>query len=102
SFADLKGKRIATPQYGNTQDVAARHYVVSDLKESDATDVLAIANAEQSGLMSRKQIDAAWVPEPWGSRLIAETGATLVGEEKDLWPGKQFSLTVVVTTPEFL
>ncbi len=102
TFANLKGKRIATPQYGNTQDVAARHYLIAELKESDASDVLAVANSEQAGLMSRGQIDAAWVPEPWGSRLISETGATLVGEEKDLWPGKQFSLTVVVTTPEFL
>jgi NitT/TauT family transport system substrate-binding protein len=42
------------------------------------------------------------VPEPWGQRLITETGATLLAEEKDLWPHKEFLLTLVVTTPEFL
>ena len=99
---DLKGKRVATPQHGNTQDIAARHYLLSTLKQSDANNVIAVANAEQSGMMQRNQIDAAWAPEPWGSRLIAETGATLIAEEKDLWPDKQFALTVIVTTPEFL
>ena len=47
-------------------------------------------------------IDAAWVPEPWGQRLVGETGATVLAEEKDLWPSKEFLLTLVVTTPEFL
>ena len=102
TLADLKGKRIATPQHGNTQDIAARHYLIADLKQSDANNVIAVQNSEQAGMMDRGQIDAAWAPEPWGSRLIAETGAKLIAEEKDLWPEKQFSLTVVVTTPEFL
>ena len=102
NLADLKGKLIATPQYGNTQDVAARHYVIAELKQADANNVLAIPNSAQAAMMQRGRIDAAWVPEPWGSRLIAETGATLIGEEKDLWPGRAFALTVVVTTPDFL
>ena len=102
SVHDLTGKRIATPQNGNTQDIAARHFVLDELKQKDSNNVLAIANAEQAGLMLRGEIDVAWTPEPWGSRLIAENGATLVGQEKDLWPDKQFALAVVVTTPEFL
>jgi NitT/TauT family transport system substrate-binding protein len=54
-------------------------------------------------MMSRGEIDAAWVPEPWGSRLIIENGALLVAKEhEELWPNKSFVLTVVVTTPEFL
>src|SRR5207249_3575917 len=64
--------------------------------------VIPVANAEQVSMMSRGQIDAAWAPEPWGARLVAETGGKIIAEEKDLWPGKQFSLTVVVTTPKFL
>lgn len=102
TIADLKGKRIATPQHGNTQDIAARHYLSAELGEKNDNNILPVPNAEQSGMMSRGQIDVAWAPEPWGSRLVAETGATIVAEEKDLWPGKQFSLAVVVTTPEFL
>ncbi|HEY1921227.1 MAG TPA: aliphatic sulfonate ABC transporter substrate-binding protein [Tepidisphaeraceae bacterium] len=102
SLADLKGKRIATPQLGNTQDVSARHYVTAVLGQSDASNVKEIRNSQESGMMARGLIDAAWVPEPWGARLINETGAVLVGEEKDLWPTHEFSLTVIVTTPKFL
>ncbi|MDB5334214.1 MAG: uptake transporter, periplasmic component [Phycisphaerales bacterium] len=99
---DLVGRRIATPQHGNTQDIAARHYVTDVLHQTDSHNVMPIANAEQSAMMSRGEIDAAWAPEPWGSRLIAETGARPIAEEKDLWPGHAFILTLVITTPEFL
>jgi NitT/TauT family transport system substrate-binding protein len=102
SMSDLKGKRIATPQLGNTQDVSARHYVTAVLGEPDASNVKEVRNSQQSGMMARGLIDAAWVPEPWGARLISETGAVLVGQEKDVWPNHLFSLTVIVTTPRFL
>ncbi len=102
SLKDLAGKRIATPQLGNTQDIAARHYVTAVLGQRDASTVLPIPNAEQSAMMSRGEVDAAWAPEPWGARLVAETDAKVIAEEKDLWPGGQFSLTVIITTPQFL
>ena len=102
TLGDLKGRRVATPQLGNTQDISARHYLTGVLGQKDTGNVLPISNTEQSALMQRKQIDASWAPEPWGSRLIAETGATLIARESDLWPEGQFNLTVVVTSPEFL
>jgi NitT/TauT family transport system substrate-binding protein len=102
SLEDLAGKRVATPQAGNTQDIAARHYLTAELGQKETNNVLPIANAEQAGMMSRGQIDAAWAPEPWGSRLIIENGARLIAEEKEIWPNKKFVLTIVVTTPEFL
>ncbi len=102
TLADLNGKKLATPQHGNTQDIAARHYLQSTLHQDNLDNVLAIANADQASLMSAGKIDAAWVPEPWGSLLIANAGAVSVAEEKDLWPAKDFSLTVIVTTPDFL
>jgi NitT/TauT family transport system substrate-binding protein len=99
---DLVGKRVATPQKGNTQDIAARHYLTAVLGQKDSNNVVPIANPEQAGMMASNQIDAAWVPEPWGARLVAETGAKIIAQEKDFWPGGQFSLTVIVTTPQFL
>jgi NitT/TauT family transport system substrate-binding protein len=102
NLQDLKGKRIATPQLGNTQDVSARHYVTAILGQPDSNNVKEVRNSQQSAMMANDQIDAAWVPEPWGARLINETGAVLIGQEKDLWPDHQFSLTVIVTTPQFL
>jgi NitT/TauT family transport system substrate-binding protein len=102
TMSDLKGKKIATPQLHNTQDISARHYLTAVLGQTDTTNVLAISNPDQFGLMQSGGIDAAWVPEPWGSLLIDQAGAKLVGQEKDLWPSREFSLTVIVTTPEFL
>ena len=99
---DLKGRRLATPQHGNTQDIAARHYLTAVLHQSDDSNIVPINNAEQAGMMSRGQIDASWAPEPWGSRLIAQANAIAIGEEKDLWPGGEFNITVVATTPRFL
>src|SRR5215218_4928494 len=87
---DLKGKRIASPQHGNTQDIAARHYLKDVLKQDKLDNVIPVPNAEQSAMMARGQIDAAWAPEPWGARLVADTGATVVAQEKDLWPSKEF------------
>jgi NitT/TauT family transport system substrate-binding protein len=102
TLADLKGKRIATPQLANTQDIAARYYLTHELKQSDHNNVIPVPNAEQAAMMSGGQVDAAWAPEPWGSFLVAQAGAKVIGYEKDLWPQKSFSITVVVTTPEFL
>lgn len=99
---DLKGKKIATPQRGNTQDIFARRYVVDKLGQSDASTIVPIPNAEQTGFMMRGEIDAAWAPEPWGSRLVAEAGGKIIADEKDLWPSGEATLTVIVTTPEFL
>jgi NitT/TauT family transport system substrate-binding protein len=99
---DLKGMRIATPQLGNTQDVAARHFVMHNLGQPNADNVIPISNAEQLGLMQRGQIDAAWAPEPWAARLVVEAGGRLLAEEKDLWEQKRFTLTVVIASPDFL
>lgn len=102
TLADLKGRKLATPQNGNTQDIAARHYLRDVLHQADLQNVIPISNAEQAGMMSRGQIDASWAAEPWGSLLVLQEGAHVIGEEKDLWPGKRFTLAVVITTPDFL
>lgn len=102
TLADLKGRKLATPQNGNTQDIAARHYLKDVLHQSDLQNVIPISNAEQAGMMSRGQIDASWAAEPWGSLLVLQEGAHVIGQEKDLWPGKRFTLAVVITTPDFL
>ena len=102
SMSDLAGKRIASPQRDNTQDISARHYVLDVLHQPDDKGVIAIANAEQAGRMLAGDVDAAWVPEPWGSRLVAQAGGTIIGKEEDLWPDHQFSLTLVIVRQPFL
>ena len=102
ALADLKGKRVATPQLANTQDIAARHYLTRQLGQDDHNNVIPVPNAEQAAMMANSQVDAAWAPEPWASFLVAQAGARVIGQEMDLWPQKNFAITVVVTTPEFL
>jgi NitT/TauT family transport system substrate-binding protein len=101
-LAHLAGRRVATPQLGNTQDISARHYLSKVLGQPNLNNVTPIDNSQQAALFARGEIDAAWVPEPWGQVLVSQTGARILAEEKDLWPSKEFVLTVVVTTPEFL
>ena len=104
---DLKGKRIATPQYGNTQDIAARAFVKNQLQDKDKKDggtttIETVTNAEQFGLFKQGQLDAAWAPEPWATRLIHDAGGVLVEEEKNLWEEKKFSITLIVASKKFL
>ena len=85
--ADFRGKRIATPQFGNTQDVAARAWLASGglriTQTGGDAQVLPTANPDQLGLFQRKQVDAVWTVEPWVSRLELEAGGKILVEEKD-------------------
>ncbi|HEX3357649.1 MAG TPA: aliphatic sulfonate ABC transporter substrate-binding protein [Tepidisphaeraceae bacterium] len=102
TLADLKGKKLATPQLGNTQDISAKHYLLSVLHQDNVDNVVPVANNEQLQLLASGKIDAAWAPEPWGSRLLVEAGGKLIAEEKDTWPDKKFTLTLVIARPKFL
>jgi NitT/TauT family transport system substrate-binding protein len=103
---DFHGKRIASPQLGNTQDVALRSWLAAhDLKlreKGGDVQVIPISNPDQLTLFLKGQIDAAWAPEPWASRLIEEAGARLFLDERDLWPNRQFVTTNLVVSTKFL
>jgi NitT/TauT family transport system substrate-binding protein len=98
---DLVGKRVASPQIGNTQDIALRVWARSQgLTAGDRPSEVRIhhlSNHDIVGLFARGEIEAAWVPEPWAARLRAEGGHDLV-DERDLWEGRRFPTTVVVAT----
>jgi NitT/TauT family transport system substrate-binding protein len=105
--AELKGKKLGTPQLGNTQDIALRHWL-KDQKLSLATDsggdvqVIPISNPDILAQYLQGAIEGAWVPEPWGARMLAEGGGHILVDERDLWPDKRFPTTVVVTTKKVL
>ena len=107
SVADLKGAKIATPQLGNTQDVALLYYLKThgykENAESGAGDVsvLRIDNATTPTAYSTGQIDGAWVPEPTASKLVAE-GAKVLIDERTLWPQGLFATTNVIVSQSFL
>ena len=104
--ADLHGKKLASPQLGNTQDIALRMYLQENgLQSKDRggdVQVLPLANADILALMKQKQLDGAWVPEPWTTRLVDEAGGTLLVDERDRWPQKKFPTTVLVVTRKLL
>jgi NitT/TauT family transport system substrate-binding protein len=104
--ADFKGKRIATPQLGNTQDVAARAWLQSKglkitMTGGDAR-VVPTANPDQLALFQKGELDAVWTVEPWVSRLELEANGKLYLEEKQLWPGGQYVTTHLVSRAKFL
>src|SRR4051794_13167632 len=85
--ADFRGKRVGTPQFGNTQDVAARAWLVSGglriTQTGGDAQVLPTANPDQLALFQSKQLDAVWAVEPWVSRLEMESGGKILVEEKE-------------------
>lgn len=103
---DFHGKRIASPQLGNTQDVALRAWLKANgLKTREKggdVEVLPTANPDQLTLFLKKEIDAAWAPEPWASRLVHEANGRVFLDERTLWPNGQFLTTELVVSTKFL
>ena len=85
--SDFRGKRIATPQFGNTQDVAARAWLVSGglriTQTGGDAQVLPTENPDQLALFMTRQLDAVWTVEPWVSRIELEAGGKVLVEEND-------------------
>jgi NitT/TauT family transport system substrate-binding protein len=104
--ADFHGKKVATPQLGNTQDVALRAWMnANGLKSVDKggdVRVLPMANPDQLTLFLKKELDAAWAPEPWASRLIREGNGRLFLDERALWPKGQFVTANLIVSTKFL
>ena len=103
---DFHGKRIASPQLGNTQDVALRAWLKANgLKTRDKggdVEVMPIANPDQLTLFLKKGIDAAWAPEPWASRLVHEANGRIFLDERTLWPNGQFLTTELIVSSKLL
>ena len=106
SVDQLKGKTIATPQLGNTQDVALRAFLKSkgfatDLQGGGDVKVTPQANSQTVDTFKQGVIDGAWVPEPFESQLVAAGGHILV-DEGTLWPGGKWDSTNVLVRSDFL
>lgn len=107
SLDDIKGRRIATPQLGNTQDVALLNYLASRHHKVDATTgkgavtVVRQDTKEIPTSFERGDLDGAWVPEPTASQLVSAGGKVLLDERK-LWKDGRFVITNVVVSQKFL
>ncbi|MBV9057882.1 MAG: ABC transporter substrate-binding protein [Pseudonocardiales bacterium] len=107
TVADLRGTTVASPELGNTQDVALRAWLSSQgLRNSvqgggDVT-IAPTKNADTLQLIRSGKLAGAWVPEPWASRLVLEAGGKVLVNERDLWPGGQFVTTHLIVRTDFL
>ncbi|MGQ0638704.1 MAG: ABC transporter substrate-binding protein [Nitrososphaerota archaeon] len=106
SVDDFPGKRIAAPQIGNTQDISLRNYLYQNnlrpAEKGGSVFVINVVNPDIFTLFSKGELDAAWVPEPWATRLVQQLGGIRLFDEKDLWPDKKFSSAVLIVRSEFL
>ena len=107
SSSQLRGKKIADPQLGGTQDVALRWYLKSQGFRTDAlgggdVTVLPQDNSVTLNAFKQRQIDGAWLPEPWASRLVVEGGGRVLVDERDLWPEGKFVTTDLIVATQFL
>jgi len=103
---DFAGKKFASPQLGNTQDVALRKYLLDHgyktTENGGNVTVVPVSNADTLILFQKKQLDGAWVPEPWGDRLVKEGGGKILLDERDLWPQGKFVTNNIVARTDYL
>jgi NitT/TauT family transport system substrate-binding protein len=98
---DLAGKTVVTPQLGNTQDVSLKKWL-KDKGLSDKVQVTNLDNAQTLDSFKKGAVQAAWLPEPWSSRLVLEGGGKVLLDEKEVWPEGKFPTTVLIVRTDFL
>lgn len=105
-LSELSGKKIAVPQFGNTQHLSLLNLLrENDLKTTDkggTVEVMQIENPDIKTLLDNGSIDVALVPEPWGARLTNEIGANIVLDQKEIWRNGDYPTAVVIVRTEFL
>ena len=104
---DLEGKKVASPQLGNTQDVALRTWLKKKGLKTDTAgggdvSIVPQENAQTLDLFKQGEIEAAWVPEPWATRLVQEGGGKVLVDERTLWPTGRYVTTHLIVRTEFL
>ncbi|GAB3530822.1 aliphatic sulfonate ABC transporter substrate-binding protein [Arthrobacter tecti] len=104
---DLAGATLASPQLGNTQDVALRVWLDEQGYETTTEGggdvaIIPTENATTLQLFQNGDIDGAWLPEPWASRLVVDAGAEVLVDEAELWPEGKFATTVLVVNRQYL
>lgn len=106
SAADLKGKTLASPQLGGTQDVALRAWLGKQGLKTNPNGGGDVAvnpteNAQTLKLFQDGKLDGAWLPEPWASRLVLQAGGKVLVDEKDLWEKGEFPTTILIVSKKF-
>jgi len=100
SIENFDGKRIASPQISNSQDVSLRHYLASNglkpIEKGGTVFVLNISNPDIYTLFAKGEIDGAWIPEPWATMLVQDLDGVRLFNEEKLWPNEQFASVLLI------
>lgn len=106
NISDLSGKKVAVPSFGNTQDFMLRMMLaengLSETTKGGTVEIIPVKNPDLKSFFAQKHIDAAFVPEPWGSQLVIETGAKIVLDVNETWRNGDYPTTVVIGRKEFV
>lgn len=107
SASELRGTTLSTPSLGNTQDVALRAWLkdqgfTTDAEGGGDVSIRPQANGDALQAFILGQIDGAWVPEPWATRMAQEGGGQVLVNERDLWPDGKFVTTHLIVATSFL
>jgi NitT/TauT family transport system substrate-binding protein len=103
---DFAGKKFASPQLGNTQDIALRSYLIKNgfktTEDGGNVAVVAVTNSDILTLFLKKQLDGAWVPEPWATRLVREANGRIFLDERSLWSDGKFVTANIAANTDYL
>lgn len=103
---ELSGKKVAVPQFGNTQDLSLRNLLqqngLKDTTKGGTVEIVQAANPDIKSLLDKGDIAAALVPEPWGSTLVKDLKANVVLDYNELWREGKYTTAVVVVRTQFL
>ena len=106
SIENFDGKRIASPQISNSQDVSLRHYLESNnlkpIEKGGTVFVLNISNPDIYTLFAKGDIDGAWVPEPWATMLVQELDGVRLFNEEKLWPNGEFASVLLIARTNYI
>ncbi|MFQ5782193.1 MAG: ABC transporter substrate-binding protein [Nitrosopumilus sp.] len=106
SSSDFAGKKIATPQIGNTQDVSLRNYLsengLKPAEKGGSVIIYNISNPDIYTLFVKGDIDGAWVAEPWATILETELDGKRLFHEEDLWPDKEFASVLLIGNVDYI
>ena len=106
SIENFDGKRIASPQISNRQDVSLRHYLASNnlqpVEKGGTVFVLNISNPDIYTLFAKNEIEGAGVPEPWATMLVEELDGVRLFNEENLWPNEEFTSVLLIARTDYL
>jgi len=106
SIENFDGKRIASPQISNSQDVSLRYYLASNdlrpVEKGGTVFVLNISNPDIYTLFAKGDIDGAWVPEPWATMLVQDLDGVRLFNEEKLWPNEEFASVLLIARTDYL